>query len=60
MSTWSRPGLSGRSGGRLGQRGPAGRIGAPDDIARVVYFCVSDLSMFMSGSTLLADGGDTV
>jgi NAD(P)-dependent dehydrogenase (short-subunit alcohol dehydrogenase family) len=39
---------------------PAGRIGTPDDIARVVYFCVSDLSMFMSGSTLLADGGDTV
>lgn len=38
---------------------PVGRIGTPDDIARVVFFCVSDLSMFMTGSTLLADGGDT-
>lgn len=39
---------------------PVGRIGTPDDIARVAFFCVSDLSMFMTGSTLLADGGSTV
>jgi NAD(P)-dependent dehydrogenase (short-subunit alcohol dehydrogenase family) len=38
---------------------PAGRTGTPDDIARVVLFCVSDLSMYMTGSTLLADGGTT-
>ncbi|MGW3570895.1 SDR family NAD(P)-dependent oxidoreductase [Streptomyces sp. NPDC000941] len=38
---------------------PVGRIGTPDDIARVVFFCVSDLSAFMTGSTLLADGGTT-
>ncbi|MGN9846058.1 SDR family NAD(P)-dependent oxidoreductase [Nonomuraea sp. H19] len=38
---------------------PIGRIGVPDDIARVVLFCASDLSAFMTGSTLLADGGDT-
>jgi NAD(P)-dependent dehydrogenase (short-subunit alcohol dehydrogenase family) len=39
--------------------GPIGRVGVPDDIARVVLFCASDLSNFMTGSTLLADGGDT-
>ncbi|WP_030437446.1 SDR family NAD(P)-dependent oxidoreductase [Actinoplanes subtropicus] len=39
--------------------GPVGRVGVPDDIARVVLFCASDLSTFMTGSTLLADGGDT-
>ncbi|MGW6505203.1 SDR family NAD(P)-dependent oxidoreductase [Nonomuraea angiospora] len=39
--------------------GPIGRIGVPDDIARVVLFCASDLAAFMTGSTLLADGGDT-
>ncbi|MFD0689644.1 SDR family NAD(P)-dependent oxidoreductase [Actinomadura fibrosa] len=39
--------------------GPIGRGGVPDDIARVVLFCASDLSAFMTGSTLLADGGDT-
>jgi NAD(P)-dependent dehydrogenase (short-subunit alcohol dehydrogenase family) len=38
---------------------PIGRVGVPDDIARVVLFCASDLSAFMTGSTLLADGGDT-
>jgi NAD(P)-dependent dehydrogenase (short-subunit alcohol dehydrogenase family) len=37
---------------------PVGRTGTPDDVARVVFFCVSDLSVFMTGSTLLADGGD--
>jgi NAD(P)-dependent dehydrogenase (short-subunit alcohol dehydrogenase family) len=40
------------------QRLPLGRVGAPDDVARVALFCASDLAMFMTGSTLLADGGD--
>ncbi|WP_040689700.1 SDR family NAD(P)-dependent oxidoreductase [Nocardia vinacea] len=38
---------------------PIGRLGVPDDIARVALFCASDLSAFMTGSTLLADGGST-
>ncbi|MFF2299648.1 SDR family NAD(P)-dependent oxidoreductase [Arthrobacter sp. NPDC058127] len=37
-----------------------GRIGVPDDIARVALFCASDLSAFMTGSTLLADAGETL
>jgi NAD(P)-dependent dehydrogenase (short-subunit alcohol dehydrogenase family) len=37
-----------------------GRVGVPDDIARVVLFCASDMSMFMTGSTLLADAGETI
>ena len=36
-----------------------GRVGVPDDIARVVLFCASDMSLFMTGSTLLADAGET-
>jgi NAD(P)-dependent dehydrogenase (short-subunit alcohol dehydrogenase family) len=35
-----------------------GRVGVPDDIARVVLFCASDMSMFMTGTTLLVDGGE--
>ncbi|MEU1799737.1 SDR family NAD(P)-dependent oxidoreductase [Streptomyces sp. NPDC019937] len=35
-----------------------GRIGVPDDIARVVLFCASDMAAFMTGSTLLADAGE--
>lgn len=37
---------------------PAGRLGVPDDVARVVAFAASDLAAFVSGSTLAADGGD--
>jgi NAD(P)-dependent dehydrogenase (short-subunit alcohol dehydrogenase family) len=36
---------------------PLGRAGRPDDVARVVLFCASDLAMFMTGSTLLVDAG---
>jgi NAD(P)-dependent dehydrogenase (short-subunit alcohol dehydrogenase family) len=36
---------------------PLGRAGQPDDVARVVLFCASDLAMFMTGSTLLVDAG---
>jgi NAD(P)-dependent dehydrogenase (short-subunit alcohol dehydrogenase family) len=36
---------------------PLGRLGVPDDIARVALFCASDLSMLMTGSTLLVDAG---
>jgi NAD(P)-dependent dehydrogenase (short-subunit alcohol dehydrogenase family) len=37
-----------------------GRLGTPDDIARVVLFCASDLATIMTGSTLLADAGQTI
>lgn len=35
-----------------------GRVGVPDDIARVVLFCASDMALFMTGSTVLADAGE--
>src|SRR5699024_8527812 len=37
-----------------------GRLGTPDDIARVVLFAASDMAMIMTGSTLLADAGETI
>jgi len=36
---------------------PLGRIGVPDDVARLALFCASDLAAFMTGSTLPIDGG---
>lgn len=36
-----------------------GRVGVPDDIGRVVLFCASDMSIFMTGSTLVVDAGET-
>ena len=45
----------------MGRGFPLGRVGTADDIARVVLFCASDLSMFMTGSVVLAEaGGDAV
>jgi NAD(P)-dependent dehydrogenase (short-subunit alcohol dehydrogenase family) len=36
---------------------PLRRWGQPDDVARVVLFCVSDLAAFMTGSAVLVDAG---
>lgn len=36
---------------------PLKRLGVPDDVARVALFCASDLSLLMSGSTLMVDAG---
>lgn len=41
-----------------GRRLPAGRIGTPDDIGRVVVTLASDLAAWIYGSTLVADGGE--
>lgn len=39
---------------------PLGRAGQPDEVARVVYFAASDLSAFMTGTTIVVDGGELV
>jgi NAD(P)-dependent dehydrogenase (short-subunit alcohol dehydrogenase family) len=44
----------------LGPELPLGRVAVPDDVARVVLFCASDLSLLMTGSTLLVDAGELV
>ena len=36
---------------------PLGRFGRPEDYARVMLFLASDLSSFMTGNTLMVDGG---
>lgn len=38
---------------------PLGRLGEPDDVARVAQFCASGLAEFMTGVTLIVDGGST-
>jgi NAD(P)-dependent dehydrogenase (short-subunit alcohol dehydrogenase family) len=43
---------------RIAARKPLRRVAAPDDVARVVLFCASDLSSLMTGSTVVVDAGD--
>jgi NAD(P)-dependent dehydrogenase (short-subunit alcohol dehydrogenase family) len=38
---------------------PLGRVGQPEDVAEVALFLASDGSRFMSGQTLIVDGGVT-
>lgn len=39
---------------------PAGRLGIPDDIARVALFLASDDAEFVHGAAIVADGGRTI
>ncbi|HWP42986.1 MAG TPA: SDR family oxidoreductase, partial [Blastocatellia bacterium] len=43
---------------QVAAQAPLRRTAVPDDIARVVYFCATDMAMLMTGSTLLVDAGD--
>jgi NAD(P)-dependent dehydrogenase (short-subunit alcohol dehydrogenase family) len=59
------PRVVARLGGResdalpLESRAPLGRMGEPDEIAKVVVFLSSDLASYVSGQTVVVDGGAT-
>ncbi|WP_426033126.1 SDR family NAD(P)-dependent oxidoreductase [Caulobacter sp. DWP3-1-3b2] len=36
---------------------PLGRLGAPEDIAKIVVFLASDMAAYVTGAAVLADGG---
>jgi NAD(P)-dependent dehydrogenase (short-subunit alcohol dehydrogenase family) len=43
---------------QMADRAPLRRNGVADDVARVAWFCASDMSILMTGSTLAVDAGD--
>ncbi len=43
--------------GTWGRAAPLGRVGMPEDIARAVAFLASDAASFITGQTIMVDGG---
>jgi NAD(P)-dependent dehydrogenase (short-subunit alcohol dehydrogenase family) len=54
-----RAGFEGKPGAfeRLAAVHPAGRIAAPDEVARAALFLTSDAASFINGESLRVDGG---
>ena len=50
-------GLSAKSATTLGFQLPMGRLGRPEDIARVALFLASDQSAWVTGERIAASGG---
>ena len=44
---------------RLGAKTPMGRIGTPEEIAGAVVYLASDEASFVTGTTIVVDGGWT-
>ena len=42
---------------KIGQSIPLGRVGQPEDIAQAVYFLASPAAAYVTGATLVVDGG---
>ena len=53
QSFYDQPGVTERRSAAV----PAGRIGAPDDVAQAVLFLASDRAAYISGQALTVDGG---
>jgi NAD(P)-dependent dehydrogenase (short-subunit alcohol dehydrogenase family) len=45
---------------RWGQRIPLGRVGRPEDVAHAILFLASDEAQWITGTTLVVDGGSTI
>jgi 3-oxoacyl-[acyl-carrier protein] reductase len=50
-------GLSAQQKDQIVRRTPAGRLGCSEDVTGIVKFLCSDAAAFITGQTIMVDGG---
>lgn len=57
LTDLTRKNLSAAEMASLAEKIPAGRLGTPEEISRVVLFLTSDMNTYLTGQNIIVDGG---
>lgn len=57
LTDLTRKNLTNKERADISKQIPAGRLGTPEDVSRVVVFLASDLNTYLTGQDIIVDGG---